>query len=621
MTLTIKNKSNMMANKIKKQFRLLSIELENFQSFTDPVKIDFSPITLFYGPNSAGKSAVFDAIELMKLIWDPNKANSNLIINHLDKWAHKPKSGSNAQRKTRVAISIHHNYKVNNLNFLESGKYRFIEQFTELAEPYLKFEFEAFYNERQVDGYSQSEWQIDKFSVQVIDDVGNLFPVIEMSKSLPNGLSLSDPVFLELNDSRAFELADKDEAVTLIHLIPGLYNENEIDYIFGSETISSNYLNASISTRFANVENKFYFGRHAFNGCSIFNISLWHYDDQDDDKAKAFKDLFLDTLTLHGRALMSVLNSAFPLVDADRKIPLPEDTIRMNNGLHFNDQLILNKDDSFISKSVSKKLSNEDYFFSELSKLAHVNKISQSISTLNPNSIELKGRLDPNSDEMIEFSRVNRYLSEYIFIDKGYQIASELNFIIPIEAVVNNPKSADLVNYPAVVSLHLIDADGRKLEIQDVGSGIAFVLPVLVSISTHQISTIQQPELHLHPALQSSLADIFLDRLNDSTDFNENHETADPSNVTLSSKDYWQTIVETHSEHILLRLLRRIRNTEQGKSNPDNEISPDELAIYYFNPLPKGSTEVRRMNVTPLGDFKDIWPDGFFGERDEDLFS
>jgi len=96
----------MMANKIKKQFRLLSIELENFQSFTDPVKIDFSPITLFYGPNSAGKSAVFDAIELMKLIWDPNKANSNLIINHLDKWAHKPKSGSNAQRKTRVAISF-----------------------------------------------------------------------------------------------------------------------------------------------------------------------------------------------------------------------------------------------------------------------------------------------------------------------------------------------------------------------------------------------------------------------------------------------------------------------------------------------------------------------------------
>ena len=602
----------MTANKIKKQFRLLSIELENFQSFTDPVKIDFSPITLFYGPNSAGKSAVFDAIELMKLIWDPNKANSDLISSYLDKWAHMPKSGSNSQRKTRIAISIGNGNDLLPIFVEKSRKYRFLDQYSECADPFLKFEFEAIYNENE----DLAEWQIDKFSIHSIDDVENPIPILEMSKILPNGLSLSNPIFSEHNENISMPLEYKEEAVTLIYHAPGQYKEDEISSTFREESISSAELNKSTSIRFAHVVNNFYFGRHAFEGCSIFDFAIWVYGDQEVEEAKAFRDLFLDVVNLHGLALISILNCAFPLVDADRQIPLPEDTIRMNNGLRF----IFTKDDNFISKSLFKKISNEDYFFSELSKLAHVNKISQSISTLNPNSIELKGRLNPNSVEMVEFSRVNRYLSEYIFIDKGYQIASELSFIIPIEAVVSNPKAADLIDYPVVVSLHLIDADGRRLEIQDVGSGIAFVLPVLVSISKHQISTIQQPELHLHPALQSSLGDILIDRLNDSSEFKESHNTK-TSKITFTSQDFWQTIVETHSEHILLRLLRRIRESGQCKSNPENDISPDELAIYYFNPLPKGSTEVRRMNVTPLGDFKDIWPDGFFGERDEDLFS
>lgn len=597
----------MTANKIKKQFHLESMELENFQSFTDPVKINFSPITLFYGPNSAGKSAVFDAIELMKLIWDPNNADSNLISSYLDKWAHKPKGGDNNQRKTRITISIKHvDQFVGLIDFARN--YRFIEQYSN-ADPYLKFEFEAIYNEH-VGG-----WQIEKFSIQSIDDIENPIPILEMSKKLPNGFSLSDPLFFEHNENNSFALEDKYEAVSLVHLTPGLYKEDEISHIFWEEKISSAKLNKSPSIRFANVDNEFYVGRHSFDNCSPFSISLGYYDDDnDDEEAKAFRDLFLDAITLHAEPLISVLNRAFPLVDADRKIPSPENTIAMNNGLH------IYKHSNFISSSVSKKLSNVDYFFSELSSLAQVNKISQAITNLNANDIELKSCIDPNSDAMIEFSRVNRYLSEYIFIEKGYQIASELSFLIPVEDTVNNPKSIDLVNYPAVTSLHLIDADSRKLEIQDVGSGIAFVLPVLVSISKHQISTIQQPELHLHPALQSSLGDILIDRLNDSSEFQEYHNTK-TSEITFTSKDFWQAIVETHSEHILLRLLRRIRESEQGKSNPETDISPDDIAIYYFNPLPKGSTEIRKMDVSPKGDFYDIWPNGFFNERDRDLFS
>ena len=71
---------------------------------------------------------------------------------------------------------------------------------------------------------------------------------------------------------------------------------------------------------------------------------------------------------------------------------------------------------------------------------------------------------------------------------------------------------------------------------------------------------------------------------------------------------------------MLLRLLRKIRDTEKRK-NTDFSVVPEDIAIYYFNPLPSAdTTEVIKMSVTPLGDFYDVWPRGFFSDRDKDLF-
>lgn len=56
-----------MNNRITRHFSLLSLEIEGFQSIREPVRIDFAPITLLNGPNSAGKKAVFDALELKKI--------------------------------------------------------------------------------------------------------------------------------------------------------------------------------------------------------------------------------------------------------------------------------------------------------------------------------------------------------------------------------------------------------------------------------------------------------------------------------------------------------------------------------------------------------------------------
>jgi predicted ATPase len=154
---------------------------------------------------------------------------------------------------------------------------------------------------------------------------------------------------------------------------------------------------------------------------------------------------------------------------------------------------------------------------------------------------------------------------------------------------------------PAAVRLFLQDGDGRKVELQDVGSGIPFVLPVLYAVACQGIVKVQQPELHLHPALQSSMADIFVEELN----------------CTGSG----QFIIETHSEHVLLRLLRRIRDVEKDKClSEDMKLTNKDISVYYFDPQVSGGTVVTQLLVTPLGDFYTDWPQGFFQERNGDLF-
>jgi hypothetical protein len=252
---------------------------------------------------------------------------------------------------------------------------------------------------------------------------------------------------------------------------------------------------------------------------------------------------------------------------------------------------------------VYKSYSKKDYFFYQLALLARYHKIYWKVTNEITNIPKAgEGSIDRNSSEMVEFNRINRYLSENLFHDKGYQIDSEVRLILPLNFAFEDPNDKDTVRCPSLVRLLLIDGDGRQVEIQDVGSGIAFVLPVLVSLSSKEISTIQQPELHLHPALQSSLGDVFIDRMNDNQD------------------KYWQSIIETHSEHLLLRVLKKIKDNFKDKEL-SAKINPNNVAIYYFNPIAQtGSTEVIKMLVTPNGDFYNTWPRGFFNDRDADLF-
>ena len=137
---------------------------------------------------------------------------------------------------------------------------------------------------------------------------------------------------------------------------------------------------------------------------------------------------------------------------------------------------------------------------------------------------------------------------------------------------------------------------------RDVGIGVSQVLPVLVSAyaSKNKLLAIEQPEIHLHPALQAELGDVFLE--------------------SALGSDGNTFLIETHSEHLLLRILRRIRETTDGEL-PQGvpEVHPEHVAVLYVQPG-REDTEVLHIPVTADGEFERPWPNGFFAERAEELF-
>lgn len=199
--------------------------------------------------------------------------------------------------------------------------------------------------------------------------------------------------------------------------------------------------------------------------------------------------------------------------------------------------------------------------------------------------------------------RVNEALANDLFIDNGYQVHVSSSLILPRVGVDYFIKeNGEIGGGDFSATIGLMDSHGRNLGFDQVGSGIGYVLPVLVealnSRNAGAMVFLQQPELHLHPAMQASLSDVLIDAAADK-----------------------RILVETHSEHMILRALKRVRQTFNETLMEKNlHMTYEDVAVNYFEPQGDGTTKVHIIRVAPDGEFIDRWPHGFFPERDRELF-
>ena len=138
---------------------------------------------------------------------------------------------------------------------------------------------------------------------------------------------------------------------------------------------------------------------------------------------------------------------------------------------------------------------------------------------------------------------------------------------------------------------------------RDVGIGVSQVLPVLVTCYglRDRIIAVEQPEIHLHPALQAELGDVFI------------QSALGSNNNTF--------VLETHSEHMILRIMRRIRETADGINRTDMPaVKPCDVSVIFVEPTGTGAV-VRTLELDTDGDFVDPWPGGFFEEGFRERFA
>lgn len=119
----------------------------------------------------------------------------------------------------------------------------------------------------------------------------------------------------------------------------------------------------------------------------------------------------------------------------------------------------------------------------------------------------------------------------------------------------------------------------------DVGFGVSQILPVLVLcfyVPPGATIILEQPEIHLHPAVQSGLADVLIDAW---------------------SKRGVQILLESHSEHLLRRLQRRVA---------EQKVSKDDVGLYFCS-TSGGGSKIMPLDLDVMGNIRN-WPEGFFGD-------
>jgi predicted ATPase len=130
------------------------------------------------------------------------------------------------------------------------------------------------------------------------------------------------------------------------------------------------------------------------------------------------------------------------------------------------------------------------------------------------------------------------------------------------------------------------EPESTEAFLTDVGFGVSQVLPALVLlyyVPEGSIILMEQPEIHLHPSVQSGLADVILQ---------------------VSKQRNIQVIVESHSEHLLQRFQRRVA---------EESYPVDELKLYFCDSQ-QGESKLIDLEIDEFGDIKN-YPDNFFGDE------
>jgi predicted ATPase len=562
-----------------------SIGLQNFQSIRHYTKIHLAPITLIYGQNSAGKSAIHDAlIFIHEFLGDRSiqtlefQSTTEICAQYLNRWASHQRTSRllskgyigqpddviisiNAWDKFEAVLGLWDKYK---------GAGHLLHDML-LEGVFARFNLRFHFSKNKDDKWYTREFHLVMGNDEFIRFDGN-----------ENSIGGNDCFFCINRKHLLFSVIGKLYGQALDEMA------KECEFFNGETIIEEDWLILKDLWFVGNnLEWSYEYGSRSTPS------KYEDYLEFDFNQAEAFRHLIEGLLRFvsDSASLFAKVDTVQPL----RPVPKTNESYRFSGNSSYDRNLTPWKN---------------------LAKEIRVGEYCYLWDRLQPNQSTLKtlGDDEPMSGLL---GYVNHVLQHPFFLNTGYEIIGECRFLLSatkiaeIQNNIDNNFSYFNQELDSEVTLKLrYVPDNFTIEIEDVGVGISQIIPVLCAINdANPAAYIHQPELHLHPKQQSHLGDIFIERINNNY-FDESSKRHDK---------YF--FIETHSEHILLRILRRIRET--NRSDIRNKLfgfTAEQLCVLYVDKDENGDSQVFQLRVAENGEFIDRWPHGFFTERDEDLF-
>lgn len=578
---------------------LTGIYLRNFQSIKGPVFLQLDKLCFLYGPNSAGKSTILDALDLIqKIVNESFESESRLEDLFEVNEGSFGKIGFGIEFICQKPDSLHQAHGSSEFDKWwnapdQRGDYFHRELFLALVGKKIQIEFGG--------GELTNEIKVAIDGEPLFEIIGDfIYHNIFFEKvNIEEEASSGDP-------DRLFPSDMNLQGHLIIHKGNKLNRINDVCYedFFSRRTHALSPINQHFRKLFVE-ENNDVLKIHGINfsasrkwqtnlvdvGIGVSEIIFGEYKElaqvkPDDEYQKFIQEQFDEDTNLGKGATKSRKLIYWGLESLSRDL----DKLLQGFFLHINDAI--------------------DY--------SHVRGDRQILDSRNCVSyprhldISLKNCVLTDHDAIAQYSRfladtgrytyfsnikddfINKSLKDYLVSLRGYEIYTSCYDLTSKDIDIKSHASAEKFIY-----LLIRNKEREVLGFQDVGSGISYVFPVLTSLWHSALSFIEQPELHLHPSAQCELGDVF---------------------IAAYHKGSF-AIVESHSEHMLLRVLRRIRETTNNYLLPrELKFNAENLRIYYFNPEPEGYTSIKEIRVDKHGELLNRWPGGFFSERDRELF-
>lgn len=539
-----------------------SIKLKNFKGFSEEIQIEIKPITLLFGANSAGKSSVLQALQYVREILERNNANADRTLQGGDA---VDLGGflnlvNGREVKSRIEIEIG----------MELGSDSIPELVPEAFEDWQTSDDEVwtFY-----DAMQQVRRKVQRVNVRLI--IG-WHEQREMPIVIGYEIATNDVWCVKIESS----LDGRDTSMRLNRQNPIFLREVTQE----EQEIGENLL----------AELSGWVSKQDLGDVNTIDARKTTTYSVLPDLLMAVREAGMERPGDGLRSWLSAFNGALPKLDTVLSIPVFG--AKGASGIY-----IAREFTAFLSwLTIGPAMLLRD----QLRQLRYIGPLRR----IPPRglAVSLTKSESAWSDGMAAWETLmtghqglvdmcSTWMSASDKLNTGYKLERQQTQEMDLNSIVPQP-----IGQPRT-HIRLIDSAGLAHQPQDVGVGISQVLPIVVAAQdgNGSVVCIEQPELHVHPSVQVGLGDLLI-------------EGAAQNGLSF--------LIETHSEHLILRILRRIRETADGTIAPHlTKVSPDDVGVIYLNKV-DGKVCVTPIPINEEGDFDTPWPKGFFEERGPELF-